>query len=45
MYMPHELMALIRRAGFVDVRLFGGVDGAAFERTSPRCVISARKPE
>ena len=44
MYMPHELIGLLRRAGFIDVQLYGGVDRAPMERTSPRCVICAQKP-
>ena len=44
LYAPHELCALLRGVGFVDLRLFGGPDGRPLELDSPRCVVLARRP-
>lgn len=44
LYMPHELRSLLLGAGFTEVELYGGADGASFTLTSPRCVLVARKP-
>jgi len=44
MYLPHQIASMLNASGFTDVELFGSVDGAAFERTSPRCIVAARKP-
>jgi SAM-dependent methyltransferase len=44
-FMPHELVALAEGAGFRDIELHGSVAGEPFERTSPRCILVARRPE
>lgn len=44
MYLPHELEALLRRAGFEDVALYGDVDLSAIALDSPRCIAVARRP-
>jgi len=45
MYMPHQIAAMLTESGFTEIGLFGSVDGVPFERTSPRCVVTARRPE
>lgn len=45
LYLPHMLVSLVERAGFVDVRLFGGDDGSPCGLESRRCIVVARKPE
>jgi len=45
LYMPHELCALARRAGFVDPEVYSDLEQAPFTLASPRCVLLARKPE
>ena len=43
MYLPHEIVALLRRSGFGDVDLYGSTDGEPYDRLSPRCIAVARK--
>ena len=44
-YMPHEIVGLLRRAGFADdVELYGSVEGKPFELESRRCIAVAKKP-
>lgn len=45
LYMPHELLALMASAGFVDVRCFGDLNDAPLDLDSPRCIVVGRKPE
>lgn len=42
-YMPAELVALFRAAGFVNIELFGSIAGAPFARTSRRCIVVGQK--
>jgi hypothetical protein len=44
LYMPHDLAAMLRRAGFADVELFGGIKGDRLELDSGRCIAVARRP-
>ncbi|MDY7109191.1 MAG: class I SAM-dependent methyltransferase [Planctomycetota bacterium] len=44
MYLPHEIIAMLRRCGFVEPALFGSVEKIPFDRASPRCIVTARKP-
>jgi SAM-dependent methyltransferase len=44
LYLPDAVAALLARAGFVDVTLFGDVRGGALELDSPRCIAVARRP-
>ena len=44
MYMPHELVACLQEAGFVDVALVPGMDGAAFGFEADRCVVVGTAP-
>jgi SAM-dependent methyltransferase len=44
MYMPHEIMAMLDRCGFIEPALFGSVKKTPFDRASPRCIVTARKP-
>jgi SAM-dependent methyltransferase len=44
-YMPEELMGLLERAGFASLELFGSIDRSPFVRESPRCILTARRPE
>jgi SAM-dependent methyltransferase len=43
-YMPHEVIALCKRCGFVDIELFGDFDRSPFDRMSRRMIITARRP-
>jgi SAM-dependent methyltransferase len=44
MFMPDDLVRMLRCCGFEQVRLIGSADGEPYERTSRRCIIAARKP-
>jgi 2-polyprenyl-3-methyl-5-hydroxy-6-metoxy-1,4-benzoquinol methylase len=44
MYLPHEIVGLLRGCGFEDVELFGSIEGEAFDLDTPRCIAVARKP-
>jgi SAM-dependent methyltransferase len=43
MYMPHELCALLRRAGFRNPELFEDAAGNPFSLDSSRCVVIAQR--
>lgn len=43
-YMPQELKKLFERAGFTEVKLFGGLNNEPLTLTSGRCIIVARRP-
>jgi SAM-dependent methyltransferase len=43
--MPHELGRLLRRCGFVDIRMAGWIDGSPLSLNSRRCIALARKPD
>ncbi|MFC2095483.1 class I SAM-dependent methyltransferase [Candidatus Bipolaricaulota bacterium] len=45
MYTMDEIHAMLRGIGFVDVRFYGSLDGAAFSDESPRMVFVASKVE
>jgi SAM-dependent methyltransferase len=45
LYLPHELAALVRAAGFVEVTFAGGVRNEPLTLDSPRCILLARRPE
>jgi len=44
MYSVDEMGDMLIRAGFVDVRFFGALDGRAHDDASPRMVCVARRP-
>jgi SAM-dependent methyltransferase len=44
MYLPHEIIAMLKRCGFVEPALFGSVEKMPFDRASQRCIVTARKP-
>lgn len=44
LYLPHELAALLKRAGFEDVVLYGDLDKTPITLDSPRCIAVARRP-
>lgn len=46
LYLPHELLGLLRDSGFVDLELFGGTEGRGQPLTldSPRCICVGRRP-
>jgi len=41
-YSGHELAALLERAGFADVQIFGGLDGSAYDAAATRLVARAK---
>lgn len=43
MYMPHEIIAMLHRCGFADVKLYGSIEGEPLDLTSRRCIAVARK--
>lgn len=45
LYLPHEISALLQRAGFTEVTFFGGVSHEPLGLQSPRCIALARKGE
>lgn len=44
LYTPDRLAQLLEVAGFVDLELFGGVDGAPLAFDRPRCIIVGARP-
>jgi ubiquinone/menaquinone biosynthesis C-methylase UbiE len=42
-YTPIELIDLLKRAGFIPIALYGGLDGSAFDFNSKRIVIMSRR--
>lgn len=42
-YMPNELVALLRLAGFENIELFGSAHGEPFNRLSRRCIAIGQK--
>ena len=45
MYLPHQLGALLENAGFVDIEIYGGIDGSPFSDSSRRTICVGRKPD
>jgi SAM-dependent methyltransferase len=43
LYTPDQLAALVARAGFIEVRLVGGITGEPLDLDSPRCIVLARR--
>lgn len=43
MYLPHTLAEMLRSCGFVEVTLFGSIQGEPLGMDSPRCICIARK--
>ncbi|CAN5219373.1 hypothetical protein BH11CYA1_BH11CYA1_34870 [soil metagenome] len=43
-YMPCDLVAMFKKVGFVDVKLYGSTDGSPLTADSGRCIVVARKP-
>ncbi len=43
LYLPRELCAMLERAGFSVVALFGSAEGEALSLESPRCLVLARR--
>ena len=41
-YSGHELAALLERAGFADVQIFGGLDGSPYDAAATRLVARAK---
>jgi SAM-dependent methyltransferase len=44
LYMPWEVKAMMERAGFINVRCYGGLDAHPLERLSPRLICVGVKP-
>ncbi|MBI4422923.1 MAG: class I SAM-dependent methyltransferase [Elusimicrobia bacterium] len=44
LYLPHQLAALAREAGFSGVQLLGGLRGQPLTAASPRCILLAARP-
>ncbi|HEX3772665.1 MAG TPA: methyltransferase domain-containing protein [Polyangiaceae bacterium] len=44
LYMPDVVAGMLRRAGFTDVEMFGGLSGEPLSLDSPRLVAVARRP-
>jgi len=45
MYMPHEIVRMLRQAGFAhDVQLYGSIEGEPLGFESRRCIVVAEKP-
>lgn len=44
LYAPHELSALFRQCGFLDIEIFGDIDQSELTLNSPRCIVVGRKP-
>jgi SAM-dependent methyltransferase len=44
MYMPHEIMTLLRSCGFIGIRAYGSTLGEPLTLESRRCILVALKP-
>lgn len=44
LYMPHELLELLHKAGFCDVQLYGDLRMSPLSLDSGRCIAVARRP-
>lgn len=44
MFMPHEVVRMLARVGFVDMELYGSTEGESFSLDSRRCIVIARRP-
>ena len=44
LYTPDRLAALLASVGFVDLQLFGGIDGAPLSFDRPRCIVVGARP-
>lgn len=42
LYLPDQLVAMVRAAGFVEVTCYGDEDGGRLELDSPRCIVVGR---
>jgi SAM-dependent methyltransferase len=45
LYPPDRMVALLTAVGFVEPRVFGGLDARSIALDSPRCIVVARRPE
>lgn len=44
LYMPCDLIRLLKSVGFGEVELYGDIYGSALSLNSPRCICLAQKP-
>ncbi len=44
LYTPGQLIEMFEKTGFVDVHLYGDLDGNALTLDSPRCIVVGKKP-
>lgn len=44
MYMPHDVVGMLRAAGFADIRVYGGIEGEPLSMDSRRLVALAVRP-
>lgn len=44
LYTPDRLVELLASVGFMELRLFGGVDGAPLALDRPRCIVIGARP-
>jgi len=44
LYSPNQLVRFFEEYGFVEIKLFGDIDGSDLALESPRCIIVGRKP-
>lgn len=45
LYSAGELCSMLERVGFASVRVYGGLDGSAYDQDAARCLILAFKPD
>jgi len=45
MYTAGEMKTMLERAGFADLRFYGGLDGRAHDVASPRMIVVATRPQ
>ena len=43
-YSGQELRDLLEKVGFINVKLFGSFDGAAYDQNAQRLIVVARRP-
>ena len=45
LYLPHQLETMLRACGFVNLQLFGDIQGNPMSASCPRCILIGQKPE
>lgn len=44
LYMPEDIISLMKQAGFIDIRSYGSFDKKPCDESQPRCIVVGRAP-